>query len=33
LPPRVQWIYDHHPKKGSEEEKLVNVLANPKNWA
>lgn len=33
LPPRVQWIYDHHPEKGSEEEKLVNVLANPKDWA
>lgn len=32
LPPRVQWIYDHHPEKGSEEEKLVNVLANPKDW-
>lgn len=33
LPPRVQWIYDHHPEKGSEEEKLVNVLSNPKDWA
>ncbi|TGD58709.1 oxygen-dependent coproporphyrinogen oxidase [Flavobacterium humi] len=32
LPPHVQWIYDHHPEKGSEEEKLINVLANPKNW-
>lgn len=32
LPPRVQWIYDHHPEKGSEEEKLVIVLANPKDW-
>lgn len=32
LPPRVQWIYDHHPEKGSEEEKLVNVLSNPKDW-
>lgn len=33
LPPRVQWIYDHHPEKGSEEEKLVNLLVNPKDWA
>ena len=32
LPPYVQWKYDHHPKKGSEEEKLVNTLKNPKDW-
>ena len=32
LPPRVQWVYDHHAEKGSEEEKLVEVLENPKNW-
>jgi coproporphyrinogen III oxidase len=32
LPPKVQWIYDHHPEKGSEEEKLINVLMNPVNW-
>lgn len=32
LPPKVQWVYDHHPEKGSEEEKLVKVLENPKNW-
>jgi len=32
LPPHVQWVYDHHPEKGSEEEKLVAVLENPKNW-
>jgi coproporphyrinogen III oxidase len=32
LPPRVQWVYDHHPEKGSEEEKLIEVLENPKNW-
>jgi coproporphyrinogen III oxidase len=32
LPPHVQWVYDHHPEKGSEEEKLVQVLENPKNW-
>ena len=32
LPPHVQWIYDHHPEAGSEEEKLVKVLENPKEW-
>lgn len=33
LPPVVQWKYDHHPEPGSEEEKLVEVLKNPKDWA
>ncbi len=32
LPPHVQWVYDHHPEKGSEEEKLIKVLQNPKDW-
>jgi len=32
LPPHVQWQYDHHPEKGSEEEKLIDVLTRPKNW-
>lgn len=32
LPPHVQWVYDHHPETGSEEEKLLNVLKNPKSW-
>lgn len=32
LPPHVQWIYDHHPETGSEEEKLIKVLQSPKNW-
>lgn len=32
LPPRVQWVYDHHAKKGSEEEKLIQVLENQKDW-
>ena len=32
LPPRVQWVYDHHPKEGSEEQRLLNVLKQPKNW-
>ena len=26
LPPHVQWVYDHHPETGSEEEKLLNLL-------
>jgi coproporphyrinogen III oxidase len=32
LPPHVQWVYDHHPEAGSEEEKLLNILANPVEW-
>jgi coproporphyrinogen III oxidase len=32
LPPHVQWVYDHHPEAGSEEEKLIKVLKNPKEW-
>ncbi|WP_417362496.1 oxygen-dependent coproporphyrinogen oxidase [Galbibacter sp.] len=32
LPPHVQWVYDHTPEKGSEEEKLVEVLCKPKAW-
>jgi coproporphyrinogen III oxidase len=28
----VQWVYDHHPAEGSEEEKLIKVLQEPKNW-
>jgi coproporphyrinogen III oxidase len=32
LPPHVQWVYDHHPESGSEEEKLIKVLENPINW-
>ena len=33
LPPHVQWVYDHHPEVGSEEEKLLNVLKSPTEWA
>jgi len=33
LPPQVQWVYNHTPKDGSEEAKLLNVLKQPKNWA
>ena len=32
LPPKVQWVYDHQPDAGSEEEKLLSVLKNPKDW-
>ena len=32
LPPHVQWHYDHQPEKGSEEERLLNVLKQPKIW-
>ncbi len=32
LPPKVQWVYDHHPETGSDEEKLLHVLKNPRNW-
>ena len=32
LPPHAQWVYDHQPEKGSEQEKLINVLKNPKDW-
>ncbi|CAG2531585.1 coproporphyrinogen oxidase [Maribacter dokdonensis] len=32
LPPHVQWRYDHHPEKGSEEERLLHVLKAPKAW-
>jgi coproporphyrinogen III oxidase len=32
LPPTVQWKYDHHPEEGSEEAKLLAVLAKPKQW-
>lgn len=32
LPPHVQWVYDHHPAPGSEEEKLIRVLEQPREW-
>ncbi len=32
LPPHVQWVYDHHPQPGSEEDKLLKVLKEPKEW-
>lgn len=33
LPPTVQWVYDHKPKKNSEEAKLLTVLKKPIDWA
>ena len=32
LPPHVQWVYDHKPEPGSEEERLIQILQNPKDW-
>ncbi|APQ17478.1 oxygen-dependent coproporphyrinogen oxidase [Maribacter hydrothermalis] len=32
LPPHVQWRYDHRPEKGSEEERLIDILMKPKEW-
>ncbi|VAW17887.1 Coproporphyrinogen III oxidase, aerobic [hydrothermal vent metagenome] len=32
LPPHVQWRYDHHSEKGSEEERLLKILKKPKEW-
>ena len=32
LPPVVQWVYNQEPVEGSEEAKLLEVLAEPKNW-
>ena len=32
LPPHVQWVYDHNPEDGSDEEKLIKVLENPIDW-
>ncbi|WP_430908722.1 oxygen-dependent coproporphyrinogen oxidase [Maribacter sp. 2-571] len=32
LPPKVQWVYDHRPDAGSEEERLITVLKAPKIW-
>jgi coproporphyrinogen III oxidase len=33
LPPRVQWRYDHRPAPGSEEERLLQVIRTPRDWA
>jgi coproporphyrinogen III oxidase len=28
----VRWEYNHQAEKGSKEEKLIEVLKNPKDW-
>ncbi|KAJ3373497.1 Coproporphyrinogen-III oxidase [Kappamyces sp. JEL0680] len=33
LPLTARWEYMHEPKAGSEEEKLLNVLKQPRSWA
>jgi coproporphyrinogen III oxidase len=33
LPPRVRWVYDHHPEPGSREAALLEVLRTPREWA
>ena len=32
LPPTVRWEYNYIPHPGSEEERLVSILKNSKNW-
>lgn len=32
LPPRVRWDYNFETEEGSEEEKLIQVLKEPKDW-
>jgi len=32
LPPRARWYYNYQPAPGSEEEKLLQVCLNPKDW-
>lgn len=32
LPPRVRWIYDFKPKKGTPEAQLIFTLENPHDW-
>lgn len=32
LPTTAGWVYDHHPEKGSREERLLEVLKNPVDW-
>ena len=32
LPPTVRFEYDYQPEKGSEEDKLLQVCLNPKEW-
>ncbi|MEL0272063.1 MAG: coproporphyrinogen III oxidase, partial [Flavobacteriaceae bacterium] len=32
LPPHVQWQYNHSPKAGSDEDKLLQTLKEPRAW-
>ena len=32
LPPFASWEYNHQPEKDSEEERLLSILAKPKDW-
>lgn len=32
LPPKVQWIYDYHPKENSPEAELEKILKTPREW-
>jgi coproporphyrinogen III oxidase len=32
LPPTVRFDYNYIPSPNSEEEKLINVLSQPKEW-
>ncbi len=33
LPPQASWVYDFKPEPNSEEEKLIDILKNPRDWA
>ena len=33
LPATVRWEYNHQAVKGSAEERLIEVLKNPREWA
>ncbi len=32
MPPKAKWSYNLTPKKGSKEEKLIEILRTPKDW-
>ena len=32
LPEVARWEYDHHPAPGSEEEKILKLFKNPRDW-
>lgn len=33
LPLTASWMYDHHPREGSKEAQMLDVLQHPRNWA